>query len=1073
MSLKSSFPLGVYVGSDDADSPALVASYTTSIASFTTLVGESPLFADSFIDADQTVPQWLSNVQWAAAAWGATPVSTAITPVIAMPFASFAAGSATADQMFQGYIAGQYDSLIIAGVKAWAQAGFTTQYWRPGWEMNLLNTMPWGTGNNASIEADYVAAFQHVYTVLHQAGTTFGVNVQVIWNPGITNSGVVNAATTLFPGANYVDAIGADVYQIDSPTAAQVASGQSLTLQDLINLAAATGKPLALPEVGNKTNSPAFAQWLAQTLAQSSAQIAFVNLWDSGSFAFTGPTANQPALAAAFAEYFGSNAVNSLLGSIAGSVLNGTTGVCGAAVALLSSTGAVVATTTTNSAGAFSFASIAAGTYQVNYAAPSGLVLQCGSQASLTTGLTSPITVAIGQAVSLPAELMLSSPATIDAAVLHFGAGTDPVGGSPQAGVTVSLLNSSSTVIATTVSNSAGAVSFGNLAAGTYQLSYAPLAGQAIEPGTAATTAAVTLAAGQTVNAPSGNVITLAMVSGSALLVGVADAGVSAALLNAANTTIASTTTAADGTFSFANLLPGSYSVKYTAPKGQYLQTGSQANISTGVTAPFTLAASQVASLPAETLLTNPAIIQAGAKHFGGATDPVWGGADAGVVVQLLNSAGQVIATSACNTGGWMEFQDLAPGTYQVQYQVPTGQALYAGTSALMAPITVTAGQNIMAPAGEFISLASIGGKVTAGGAAVAGMALTLLSSTGSVVATTTTASTGAFSFLNLAAGSYQVRYTPPQGLVLQTGSEAKVTTGLSPMITVATGQAVTLPAESLLSNPASVSANVLNFVGTTNATPTGAVTASLLNGAGQVIATALTNSTGKYSFGQLAAGIYQVQYSAPTGAAIKPATVGLTAPFTLGAGQSVWAPSASQVSAISMTGSGKSVTESAGSYLVTGTASHSTLTLGAGDDTITLTGTGHDTVHAAGGNVTISATGAGNLFDAGAGMAFLTSDGSAGNIFMLNQAAAASMTTITGFNLAAGDILDIKRTLTGTAGSLANIASYITSATTGANTTLYVDPTGNHGTSTAFAVLNGVHTTAAALQAAHGFSLN
>jgi hypothetical protein len=1066
MSQQSAIPLGVYVGCDDADTPALVASYDASIASFATLVGEAPLFSDAFIDDEQTVPQWLSNVQWAAAAWGATPDSTAITPVIALPFASFVAGSLTGDQMFQGFIAGNYDSLIIAGVKAYAQAGFKTQYWRPGWEVNLLNAMPWCTGTNAQVEADYVAAFQHVYTVLHQAGAEFGVNVQVIWNLGTTNYGVANATTTLFPGANYVDVIGADVYQIDSPTAAEVAGGQALTLQDLINLAQATGKPLALPEVGNESNSPAFAQWLAQTLAQTSVPIDFLNLWDSGSFAFTGPTATQPALAAAYAEYFGSNAVNSLIGSIAGSVLNGTTGVAGVTVTLLSSSGAVAATTTTDSAGAFSFVAVTAGTYQVNYAAPAGLVLQSGSQASITTGLTSSVTVAMGQAVSLPAELMLASPATINATVL--------LGSSPEAGVTVSLLNSSSTPIATTVSNSAGAFDFTNLAAGTYQLQYTPPAGQAIEPGTSATAAPITLAAGQTLTAPSGDMITLATVSGSALLANGADAGVTVALLNASNATVASTTTAADGTFSFANLLPGTYSVKYTAPAGQYLQTGSQANIATGVTAPFTLAASQTATLPAELLLTNPATIQTQAKHFGGATDPSWGGVDPGVVVELLNSAGQVIATGVSNSSsGWQQFTNLAPGTYQVQYLVPVGQAVEAGTSALTAPITLTAGEDVSAATGDFISLATINGSVTAAGAAVAAMSVSLLSATGAVVATTTTGSTGAFSFIGMAAGSYQVKYTPPPGLVLQTGSEANTTTFLSPTITVATGQAVTLPAELLLSNPASISANVQIFVGTTNVTTINAVTASLLNSAGQVIATAQANSTGKYTFGQLGAGTYQVQYSAPAGAAVKPGTVGLTAPFTLGAGQSVWAPSASQVIAITLTGSHRSVTESAGSYLVSGTASHSTLTLEADNQTITFTGAGHDTMHAAGGNVTISATGAGNLFDSGAGMAFLNADGSAGNIFMLNPAATGTMTTITGFSLAAGDILDIKRTLAGTGGNLGNVASYITAATTGANTTLYVDPTGGHGTATAFAVLNGIHTTISALQAANSLSLN
>jgi Ca2+-binding RTX toxin-like protein len=215
-------------------------------------------------------------------------------------------------------------------------------------------------------------------------------------------------------------------------------------------------------------------------------------------------------------------------------------------------------------------------------------------------------------------------------------------------------------------------------------------------------------------------------------------------------------------------------------------------------------------------------------------------------------------------------------------------------------------------------------------------------------------------------------------------------------------------------------------------------------------------------------------------------------------------------MSTLTLTGTGTSLTPAAGAYVVTGNASNSTLTLGAGNQFVTLTGTantvvtgsgnqtinlsgsgnsitvgsgtstisagsGNDIVHAAGGNVTISATGGGNLFDSGAGMSFLNADGSANNIFMLNAAASGTLTTITGFNTAAGDILDLKRTLAGTAilPSLATIGSTITSSIAGSNTDLYYTTTGTHPTSTEFAVLVGVHTTVAQLQAAMAFSLN
>jgi hypothetical protein len=53
----------------------------------------------------------------------------------------------------------------------------------------------------------------------------------------------------------------------------------------------------------------------------------------------------------------------------------------------------------------------------------------------------------------------------------------------------------------------------------------------------------------------------------------------------------------------------------------------------------------------------------------------------------------------------------------------------------------------------------------------------------------------------------------------------------------------------------------------------------------------------------------------------------------------------------------------------------------------------------------------------------------------------------------------------------MSNVGTLVTAAVTGANTTLYVNPTG-HGTPTAFAVLDGVHVTVAQLQAAQELSL-
>jgi Ca2+-binding RTX toxin-like protein len=188
----------------------------------------------------------------------------------------------------------------------------------------------------------------------------------------------------------------------------------------------------------------------------------------------------------------------------------------------------------------------------------------------------------------------------------------------------------------------------------------------------------------------------------------------------------------------------------------------------------------------------------------------------------------------------------------------------------------------------------------------------------------------------------------------------------------------------------------------------------------------------------------------------------------------------------INATGFAERITSTGkGNVVVTGPNTNSTIKLGDGNDTVTLAGSGNSvtvgvgtstvnvgngqgTVHAGGGNVTILASGWNNLLDAGPGMNFLHG-GNGNDTFVLN-AAGQGLDTIFNFALANSDKLDLTRTLAGVASSvdLTNVGTYITASTSGGNTTLYVDPTGGHGTPYAFASLQGVTATVAQL-VAHG----
>ena len=507
----------------------------------------------------------------------------------------------------------------------------------------------------------------------------------------------------------------------------------------------------------------------------------------------------------------------------------------------------------------------------------------------------------------MPVEQLVTNGATIQSSVLYYGSPTATTG-TADAGVTVSLLNATAQVVATTVTDANGAFSFGNLAAGTYQLQYTPPGRQTFDPAGLATglTAPLTVAAGQTVTAPAGAMVPLASIDGTVLLNGTGEAGVTVSVLTAAGTLVATATTNSTGGFAFTDLLAaGSYEVKYTAPSGQVLETGSEASATTGLTPAVTLATSQVLTLPSELLLSDPVTVRATALHYGAPTDASWGTGEGGVTVSLLNAAGQVIAAGVTNSSGTFAFADLPDGIYQLQYGIPSGQGFKSGvpedaSTGLTAQFVVTGDGTYIGPAAGYVSN-TVSGLVQLSGVAEAGVAVSLLTASGTLVASTTTSSTGAFSFSGMAAGSYQVQYTAPSGQVLAAGSAADTSTGLTTAFAVSAGAAISLPTEQLAVAPATIRATALHYGAPTDAswgTGEAGVTVALLNAASAVLATAVTNTSGVASFGQLAAGTYQLKYTAPAGQGFLPGgpenpATGLTAQFTVAAGQSVWRPPA------------------------------------------------------------------------------------------------------------------------------------------------------------------------------------
>ena len=374
MSTSTPFPLGVFEGIPDE------ASFDSSMAAFDSLMGTSPAYMNAYVDPNQAIQDWVSNAGFSASVFAASSYSNGTIPTIGLPMASSAEGQ-SADQQYQNFAAGDYDGVLQGMVKAWADQGFTTQYWRPGVEMNLTGSLSYAGDAGSSQQSDWIAAFQHIYTVLHAAAAADGVDLKVVWNPGVINDSPAGSPIdTLYPGNQYVDVIGADVYgdaypygdhsalydwdksgqQINSPNpvydssvqewasdpvnlehyytdpasdqyALDGSGGNAVSLQNLIDFAKAQGKPIAIAETGAGNSSdgaglsdnPTFVQWLSSTLTSSGVEVDYVSIWNSnsnGTYDFT--DGDKPQEAAAWAKYFGADSGGS---SSSGSTSSGST----------------------------------------------------------------------------------------------------------------------------------------------------------------------------------------------------------------------------------------------------------------------------------------------------------------------------------------------------------------------------------------------------------------------------------------------------------------------------------------------------------------------------------------------------------------------------------------------------------------------------------------------------------------------------------------------------------------------------------------------------------------------------
>ncbi len=192
-----------------------------------------------------------------------------------------------------------------------------------------------------------------------------------------------------------------------------------------------------------------------------------------------------------------------------------------------------------------------------------------------------------------------------------------------------------------------------------------------------------------------------------------------------------------------------------------------------------------------------------------------------GVAVELLNTAGTVVARTQTDQHGFYDFGSLLPGAYSVRFVTPQG---YEATrpnqgsddavdsdavNGVTAQVTLAPGDNVTTLDAGFLRRGSIGDTVfedrngngirEAGEGGIGGVTVQLLGAGGAVLGEATTDGNGGYLFGNLLPGDYAVRFVTPAGFEAtaanQGGDDAldsDAVGGVTDTITLASGDNVT-----------------------------------------------------------------------------------------------------------------------------------------------------------------------------------------------------------------------------------------------------------------------------------------